>query len=141
MGCFSRTLRQPGESYIDYSALLDSVRLRRERLLEEELWRSFCEFAGASPDGLSIDPSVVDNGLLPVDQLTEFFLVPHVRQALTRSGVADLTDLTDLSKDLESAARQAVCDTAPISINTDGTCDKGLVSECLNGAEKTVEAP
>eukprot|EP00927_Polykrikos_kofoidii_P009196 TRINITY_DN13818_c1_g1_i5.p1 TRINITY_DN13818_c1_g1~~TRINITY_DN13818_c1_g1_i5.p1 ORF type:complete len:666 (+),score=111.75 TRINITY_DN13818_c1_g1_i5:172-1998(+) len=49
--CFSRSLRHPGESYIDYSALVDSVRTRRERLLEEELWTVFCEFADPALGG------------------------------------------------------------------------------------------
>eukprot|EP00929_Paragymnodinium_shiwhaense_P104508 TRINITY_DN6899_c0_g1_i1.p1 TRINITY_DN6899_c0_g1~~TRINITY_DN6899_c0_g1_i1.p1 ORF type:complete len:739 (-),score=209.25 TRINITY_DN6899_c0_g1_i1:217-2433(-) len=43
--CFSRTLRHPGESYIDYNALTESVRARRERLLEQELWTCFLQFA------------------------------------------------------------------------------------------------
>jgi len=41
--CFARFLRHPGESYLDYHALLDSVRLRRELLLEEEMWARITE--------------------------------------------------------------------------------------------------
>merc|ERR1711871_1757970 len=36
---FLRPHRHPGESYIDYSSLLDSVFLRQELLFEEALWR------------------------------------------------------------------------------------------------------
>ena len=38
---FLQTFRHPGESYIDYMALLDSVRLRQQRMFEDELWRHF----------------------------------------------------------------------------------------------------
>jgi len=38
---FLRTFRHPGESYIDYAALLDSIYLRQQRMFEEELWRNF----------------------------------------------------------------------------------------------------
>merc|ERR1712187_21518 len=63
--CFSRTLRHPGESYIDYVALVDSIRIRRERLLEEELWRCFRGFVG--PVGGELE-GVVD-GRLPASSL------------------------------------------------------------------------
>mmetsp|Transcript_59332 Transcript_59332/g.109696 ORF Transcript_59332/g.109696 Transcript_59332/m.109696 type:complete len:724 (-) Transcript_59332:30-2201(-) len=38
---FLRTFRHPGESYIDYVALLDSVYLRQQRLFKDELWQHF----------------------------------------------------------------------------------------------------
>eukprot|EP00929_Paragymnodinium_shiwhaense_P007387 TRINITY_DN111288_c0_g1_i1.p1 TRINITY_DN111288_c0_g1~~TRINITY_DN111288_c0_g1_i1.p1 ORF type:complete len:838 (-),score=150.09 TRINITY_DN111288_c0_g1_i1:175-2634(-) len=38
---FIRTFRHPGESYIDYAALLDSVFLRRRRMFEDLLWQHF----------------------------------------------------------------------------------------------------
>lgn len=38
---FIRAYRHPGESYIDYVALLDSIHLRQQRLFETELWRHF----------------------------------------------------------------------------------------------------
>mmetsp|Transcript_11996 Transcript_11996/g.28643 ORF Transcript_11996/g.28643 Transcript_11996/m.28643 type:complete len:466 (+) Transcript_11996:1-1398(+) len=38
---FLQTFRHPGESYIDYMALLDSVHLRQQRMFEDELWRHF----------------------------------------------------------------------------------------------------
>merc|ERR1712087_420789 len=38
---FLRAFRHPGESYIDYIALLDSVCLRQQRLFEDELWKNF----------------------------------------------------------------------------------------------------
>jgi len=46
---FLRAFRHPGESYIDYIAMLDSVYLRQQRLFEEELWRHFqrvCQSSG-----------------------------------------------------------------------------------------------
>ena len=38
---FLQTFRHPGESYIDYMALLDSVHLQQQRSFEDELWRHF----------------------------------------------------------------------------------------------------
>jgi len=38
---FLRAFRHPGESYIDYTAMLDSIYLRQERIFEEELWCNF----------------------------------------------------------------------------------------------------
>eukprot|EP00913_Durusdinium_trenchii_P013067 g12267.t1 len=43
--CFARHLKHAGESYLDYNALFDSVRLRREALLEEEIWQAFVKHA------------------------------------------------------------------------------------------------
>lgn len=46
---FLKAFRHPGESYIDYVALLDSIYLRQQRLFEEELWRHFqrvCQSTG-----------------------------------------------------------------------------------------------
>ena len=37
----SKCFRHPGESYIDYMALLDSVHLQQQRSFEDELWRHF----------------------------------------------------------------------------------------------------
>merc|ERR1712039_687030 len=38
---FLKAFRHPGESYIDFVALLDSIYLRQQRVFEEELWRHF----------------------------------------------------------------------------------------------------
>ena len=38
---FLQMFRHPGESYIDYMALLDSVHLQQQRSFEDELWRHF----------------------------------------------------------------------------------------------------
>jgi len=46
---FLRAFRHPGESYIDYVAMLDSIHLRQQRIFEEELWRHFqrvCQSSG-----------------------------------------------------------------------------------------------
>jgi len=79
--CFSRTLRHPGESYIDYIALIDSIRVRRERLLEEELWRCFRDFA--LPDGM------VSDGRMPASRLEALLQMPEITEALSRDGVED----------------------------------------------------
>ncbi|CAE8737142.1 unnamed protein product, partial [Polarella glacialis] len=78
--CFSRALRHPGESYIDYSALLESVQLRHEYLLEEELWAQFREFDVASGSAA---------GKLPLPLLTSFLEAPEIQSLLKREGSED----------------------------------------------------
>jgi len=51
---FLRAFRHPGESYIDYIAMLDSIYLRQQRIFAEELWRHFqrvCQSSGCEPSG------------------------------------------------------------------------------------------
>merc|ERR1712136_299332 len=38
---FLRSFRHPGESYIDYVALLDSIYLRQQQIFKQELWHHF----------------------------------------------------------------------------------------------------
>jgi serine/threonine protein kinase len=85
--CFSRTLRHPGESYIDYVALVDSIRVRRERLLEEELWRCFRQFSEPSENSDPADGA--SDGRLPASRVEEFLQVPDLQEALSRDGVQD----------------------------------------------------
>jgi len=88
--CFSRTLRHPGESYIDYVALVDSIRVRHECLLEEELWRHFCEFTADGVGGGGPDTCEgCAEGRLPAARLQAFLEVPEIQQALRRDGVQD----------------------------------------------------
>jgi len=88
--CFSRTLRHPGESYIDYVALVDSIRVRRECLLEEELWRHFCDFTaeGIAGGGPGASEGCAE-GRLPAARLQAFLEVPEIQEALRRDGVED----------------------------------------------------
>lgn len=85
--CFSRMLRHPGESYIDYQALSESARLRRERLMEEELWQCFRAFSSDSA-------VVAEIGRVPAAHLRDFFQVPDVRKLLSRSGASE--DVSDV---------------------------------------------
>jgi len=125
--CFSRTLRQPGESYIDYNTVLDSVTVRRERLLEEELWRCYCEFSGAN-DG-SGDITSITDGLLSVDLVGEFLQTLSVQSALKRAAVTELQDLTDLSSCLEQMTNAAYeGGTSPCKVQ---------VAECLKGQSES----
>merc|ERR1711920_163513 len=71
--------------YIDYVALVDSIRFRRERLLEEELWRCFRNFAG-SPEHELIG---ISYGRLPTSMLENFIQLPEVSQTLSRDGIQD----------------------------------------------------
>lgn len=108
--CFSRMLRHPGESYIDYQALSESARLRRERLLEEELWHCFKAFS----DSAGVD----ETGRLPVARLRDFFQVSDVRKLLIRSGATE-----DFSELLDSAAGGCLLRGSPASgtVASDGS--------------------
>lgn len=89
--CFSRTLRHPGESYIDYTTLVESIRVRRERLLEENLWRQFSKFAIITAGG---DPDVITDGhRLPLADLSRFVQEPEVQSLLKQAGVEDCMTL------------------------------------------------
>ncbi|CAE8591333.1 unnamed protein product, partial [Polarella glacialis] len=66
--------------YIDYSALLESVQLRHEYLLEEELWAQFREFDVASGSAA---------GKLPLPLLTSFLEAPEIQSLLKREGSED----------------------------------------------------
>lgn len=83
--CFSRALRHPGESYIDYVALVESVKARRDRLLEEELWQHFCMF----------DPVGAHSSSMQLISLGDFLQVPEVQQLLMRDGIEDLADFAE----------------------------------------------
>merc|ERR1712136_669042 len=52
---FLRSFRHPGESYIDYVALLDSIYLRQQQIFKQELWHHFqrvCQSTGrGAPTG------------------------------------------------------------------------------------------
>jgi len=69
---FLRAFRHPGESYIDYVALLDSALLRQQWLFEEELWCHFqrvCQSCGQDEAG---------SGFLPLEDLDSFLRDPVV---------------------------------------------------------------
>mmetsp|Transcript_68467 Transcript_68467/g.222800 ORF Transcript_68467/g.222800 Transcript_68467/m.222800 type:complete len:651 (-) Transcript_68467:47-1999(-) len=85
----SKMLRYPGESYIDYVALLESTRLRRERIFEEELWRRFLDFADASPPGAAATVGIAESGRLQAACMQDFLQAPSVPRLLVRAGVDD----------------------------------------------------
>jgi len=94
--CFSRTLRHPGESYIDYSALTDSALARRERQLEEELWRCFRAFNGDSGhEELSVQAGMDSIGRLPLARVHGFLQVQEVKQLLLHDGIEDCAAVAD----------------------------------------------
>lgn len=80
--CFSRTLRHPGESYIDYGALMDAIRARRERLLEDTLWECFQGFTEDECQGSR-------DGQMPISKLADFLQDSEVQQALLHDGIQD----------------------------------------------------
>mmetsp|Transcript_108152 Transcript_108152/g.312539 ORF Transcript_108152/g.312539 Transcript_108152/m.312539 type:complete len:675 (-) Transcript_108152:93-2117(-) len=72
-------LRHPGESYIDYVAMLDAIYLRHERIFTDELWRSFQRVLmglGHTASG--------EAGLLPLAELGAFLGDPIVAGLLMR---------------------------------------------------------
>lgn len=83
--CSTQMLRHPGESYVDYAALAESVRLRRERLFEEEFWRLFREFAGDGDDPAGASST----GQLPLAKLAGFLQEPSVQRLFEEGGAAD----------------------------------------------------
>merc|ERR1712207_43839 len=58
---FLRAFRHPGESYIDYIAMLDSSHLRQQRIFEEALWFHFQRVCQSTGRGAS------NNGLVSLD--------------------------------------------------------------------------
>lgn len=83
--CFARHLKHSGESYLDYNALFDSVRLRRENILEQEIWRAF-----SSPEGSAGGP---------VD-LQAFLEAFDLGQVLRREGIKE--DIAGLCEGLKT---------------------------------------
>jgi len=75
---FLRTFRHPGESYIDYIALLDSIHLRQQRLFEESLWFHFQRVCQSSGRG------VATNGVISLDGLGMLFSDPVIVGLLMR---------------------------------------------------------
>mmetsp|Transcript_31946 Transcript_31946/g.56719 ORF Transcript_31946/g.56719 Transcript_31946/m.56719 type:complete len:475 (-) Transcript_31946:144-1568(-) len=74
---FLRAFRHPGESYIDYVAMLDSIHLRHQRLFEEDLWRHFQRVCQSSGRGAS-------NGWLSLGELSILFSDPVIVGLLIR---------------------------------------------------------
>lgn len=75
---FLRAFRHPGESYIDYIAMLDSIFLRQQRIFEDELWFHFqrvCQSSGKGDDSM---------GWLSIGELNMFFSDPVIMGLLMR---------------------------------------------------------
>lgn len=123
--CFSRALRHPGESYIDYVTLAQSVRARQERLLEEDLWRSFLEFTeaanavgGATSEETETSASTGHISLL---HLSSFLQIPEVCGIMWDHGVEDISAFAE---SVDHAVRSVECApaeevTAPSELRVD----------------------
>lgn len=75
---FLKAFRHPGESYIDYVALLDSIYLRQQRIFEEDLWRHFqrvCHSNGRCQENI---------GRISVGELGVLFSDPVIMGLLMR---------------------------------------------------------
>jgi hypothetical protein len=118
----SRHLRHPGESYLDYTALVAAVKARRERILEEELWQQFCAFmempavshgsgrvdtTTGLATGLDVDcrpggegwlgntttGKASETGRMPLARLSSFFETANVRASLSHDGLEDVASV------------------------------------------------
>eukprot|EP00930_Biecheleria_cincta_P035721 TRINITY_DN24551_c0_g1_i1.p1 TRINITY_DN24551_c0_g1~~TRINITY_DN24551_c0_g1_i1.p1 ORF type:complete len:678 (-),score=127.26 TRINITY_DN24551_c0_g1_i1:28-2061(-) len=82
---FLQTFRHPGESYIDYMALLDSILLRQHRIFEDELWRHFqrvCQSNGrCGDDGASSSLSINDLGIVFSDPVIVGLLMQEIPES------------------------------------------------------------
>jgi len=76
---FLRAFRHPGESYIDYVALLDSIYLRQQRVFEEELWRHLQRVCQSSTHA-----GEAPAGWLQIGELTRLFSDPVIVGLLMR---------------------------------------------------------
>jgi len=116
--CFARFLRHPGESYLDYNALLDSARLRREVLLEEEIWASFREAEGtAEPTAQSIASfhqaaslqSILRREALPNGQLQGGHAISAADGIAAENSKVDINDfMAKVLSQLRSFAHEAM---------------------------------
>jgi len=75
---FLRAFRHPGESYIDYIAMLDSIHLRQQRIFEEALWFHFQRVCQSSGRGGGT------TGWLALDELGLLFSDPVIVGLLMR---------------------------------------------------------
>merc|ERR1712224_544336 len=69
---FLRAFRHPGESYIDYVAMLDAIHLRQQRIFDEALWFHFQRICQSSGRGGGT------SGLLSLDELGMLFSDPVI---------------------------------------------------------------
>mmetsp|Transcript_63182 Transcript_63182/g.117559 ORF Transcript_63182/g.117559 Transcript_63182/m.117559 type:complete len:630 (-) Transcript_63182:15-1904(-) len=83
---FARMQRQPGESYIDYLSLMESVRLRREHRLEEDLWNAFAAFKTEAPER-GAERSKDSSGHITMDQMRKFLQAPASQDLLSQAGI------------------------------------------------------
>merc|ERR1712194_31549 len=108
--------------YIDYVTLVDAARAHRERLLEEELWSAFVEFAmpdneaaaGSVTDGAgtpSTSKSVTDGAWPKVNtgQVKDFLQLTRVRSCLVQSGIEEVGELAEHlhSRDIRTSASRS----------------------------------
>ncbi|CAJ1446156.1 unnamed protein product [Effrenium voratum] len=80
---FLQTFRHPGESYIDYMALLDSIHLRQQRGFEDELWRHFQRVLRSNGRDVDAAPAVLleDLGLVFGDPVVVGLLMREIPES------------------------------------------------------------
>jgi len=120
----SRHLRHPGESYLDYTAIVASVKARRERMLEEDLWQQFCAFTEVSAVGNvsasrsdhtttmgfsiggdgSASGKPAESGRMPLPRLSKFLEVANVRASLSYDGLEDIATIVRALSDASGSA-------------------------------------
>lgn len=108
---FLRAFRHPGESYIDYIAMLDSIHLRQQRIFEEALWFHFQRVCQSSGRGGAT------NGLLSLDEMGMLFSDPVIMGLLMReipesSGAEEAT----VCRQLQSSIRKHCSDNDTVQV-------------------------
>merc|ERR1712129_12883 len=97
-----KMFRHPGESYIDYVALLDSIYLRQQRIFEEEMWRHFQRICHNSCCG-----PVETVGRIATAELQQVFSDPMVMALLMREiPQSSGTEEHVVSQRMQSSIRQ-----------------------------------
>jgi serine/threonine protein kinase len=101
---FLRAFRHPGESYIDYIAMLDSIHLRQQRIFEEALW---FHFQRVCQSGNSRGQAQIQNGMIHLDELHMLFSDPIIvglvmREIPESAGAEEAT----VSQQLQASVRK-----------------------------------
>lgn len=102
---FLRTFRHPGESYIDYGAMLDAIYLQQQRRFEEELWQQFQRVYDCIGRGDSAETS----GWLPIAEVGSLFRDPVIVGMLMREVPAGAGAEAMVAQKLREAVQEHCC--------------------------------
>jgi len=111
---FQKALKHPGESYIDYVALLDSIHLRQQWLFKEELWKQFQRFSQSSNVAMSLDVQTSSDHL-HLSSLKDFLSDPMILSLLMQevpqqAGIEQATICIFLHRCVERRSKENMTD-------------------------------